>query len=97
MKAELTYQKKQAELQNSQYRILTLIFNANIRKLANEISKHQTRNTNRNKPLNKAFTELKRELRHNLTETIDNSLNTARNFADKKDIEFQKEVKNSLI
>ena len=97
MKAELTYQKKQTEVQNSQYRILTLIFNANIRKLANEISKHQTKNTNRNKPLNKAFTGLKRELRHNLTETIDNSLNTARNLADKKDTEFQKEVKDSLI
>ena len=94
MKSELKYQKKQSDLQNSQYRILTLIFNENMRKLAKVISQTKIQNTNSNPKLKKSFTELKRELRKSVEKQIDNSIYKGRDFADKKDIEFKKEVEN---
>jgi hypothetical protein len=93
---EETYQEKNIRLQNSFNRRITLLMNANVRKLAVEISKTSNKNTNNNKQLSKTFTKLKREMRNDLTELIKSGVFDAEDIADNKNNKFLKDVEESV-
>jgi len=95
-KLENDFNDKNVKLQRNNNRNITVLMNANVRKLAVIIASQSVRNTNKNKGLSKAFTENKRELRNSLTDSIIKSVDESRSLADKKDTAFVDEVRDSV-
>lgn len=95
-KLETDFNDKNIKLQRSSNRNITILMNANVRKLATVIASQSVRNTNKNKSLSKAFTKNKRELRNSLTDLITKSVDESRLLADKKNVAFIADVKESV-